>query len=62
MDEQIKQYAVKAVAVITAVVVIVNVVLMALGRASVRTFWFIIIVAAFLAYFILPGLRKKTNS
>ena len=57
--EEAKSAAVKAAAVIAALIVIANFVMFALGRASVRTFWLIVIGGAVIAYFVIPHYSKK---
>ncbi len=54
-----KETLLMAAALFAALIVILNIILFALGKSSIRTCWFIIIAAAIFAYYILPGLRKK---
>ncbi len=51
--------AVQVYAAIVAIVLIINILMFAFGKISIRTFWLIIIAAAVIAYFVLPKLRKK---
>ena len=45
--------------IVVVIVVIINFIFLAIGRIGAKTFWLIIIIAAFLAYIALPMTRKK---
>lgn len=59
MKQETKSTAVKIAAVLVAAVIVINLILFSLGKASIRTFWFIVIAGAIVAYFILPHYRKR---
>jgi Flp pilus assembly protein TadB len=49
----------KLIAVLLLMLVVVNLVLFALGKLSVLTFWFVIIGSALIAFYIIPNLKEK---
>ncbi|MDO8740572.1 MAG: hypothetical protein Q7J54_03275 [Candidatus Woesearchaeota archaeon] len=48
---------IKLMAIIFTVVVVINMILFAFGVISTFYFWFIIILCAFIAYFVIPKLK-----
>lgn len=50
----------KILAVMVICLVVANIILYTIGRLSTLLFWIIIIVAAIIAYWIMPRLRKNT--
>lgn len=53
-----KESVVKFFSLIAVVVVILNITLFAFGKISIGVFWFLIILMAFLAYIVLPKVKK----
>jgi len=53
------ELTVKITAGILVVILIANIVLVAVGRITLRTFWFIIIIGAIIAYYGLPYFRRR---
>ena len=51
--------ALKILAIIMLVLVVLNLILFAMGRISPLTFWFIIIAIALTAFYIIPNMKKK---
>jgi hypothetical protein len=51
--------AVRPVAAITALVLVVALTLAAMGTLSWRLFWFVAILAAIIAYYVVPSMQKS---
>ena len=49
----------KLFAIFLLVLVILNLILFALGRITPYLFWFIIIISALIAYYVIPRIRLK---
>lgn len=50
---------VRPVAALTAIVLVVALTLAAMGTMSWRLFWFVAILAAVIAYYVLPSMNKN---
>ena len=48
---------IKLMAIVFSVVIVINLILFAFGVISTFYFWFIIILCAFIAYFVIPKLN-----
>lgn len=51
--------AVKVLAIVTSIILVVALTLTALNVITWRLFWIIALAAAIIAYYVLPALRKK---
>ena len=53
--------AIKIIAAVVAIVLVVSLTMTALGAMTWRLFWIVAIAAAVMAYYVIPALRKKTE-
>lgn len=57
--DKIDNLTIKITAGILIVILVANIILVSIGRITLRTFWFIIIVGAIIAYYGIPYFRKR---
>lgn len=53
---------IKTLAIITIIILVGSLTTVALGLMTWRFFWVIAIIAAAIAYFVIPSMKKKTDS
>lgn len=53
--------AIKIIAAVVAIVLVVSLTMTALGAMTWRFFWIVAIAAAVMAYYVIPALKKKTE-
>lgn len=53
--------AIKIIAAVVAIVLVVSLTMTALGAMTWRLFWIVAIAAAVMAYYVIPALKKKTE-
>jgi hypothetical protein len=59
MSNETKPGFIAEISVAVIIILVINLVLVAAGSISMRTFWFIILLAAMVAYFVIPKLKRK---
>lgn len=53
--------AIKALAIVVAIVLVLSLTLVAFGVMSWRFFWIVAILAAIIAYYAIPALKKQSG-